>query len=102
MSSSCTALLKCQQLLGTEGLVVDLGGCFDQVLKVCARKEVSEIDKFAVVLILNVDNSPSILTAADLLASNNDRLLGSNDCEGDDVLLMLADYLYLCTLEHKP
>ena len=96
MSSSCATLLECQQLLGAEGLVVDLGCCFDQVLKVGAGKEVSEVDEFAVVLVFNIDNSPSVLTSTDLLASNDDRLLGSNNSEGDDVLDgILAEYLRL-------
>jgi len=72
MSTSCAALLKCQQLLGAEGLVVDLGGGFDQVLEVGASEEVSEVDKFTVVLILNINDTPSVLATPDLLASNND------------------------------
>ena len=72
MPTRCAALLECQQLLGTEGLIVDLGGGFDQVLEVGAGEEISEIDEFAVVLILDVDDSPSVLAATDLLASNND------------------------------
>ena len=71
MPTSCAALLECQQLLGAEGLIVDLGSRFDQVLEVGAGEEVSEIYEFAVVLILDVDDSPSVLAATDLLASNN-------------------------------
>src|SRR4051812_36550508 len=56
MSTSCAALLECQQLLGTERLVVDLGRGLDQVLKVGAGEEVPEVDEFAVVLILDVDD----------------------------------------------
>ena len=44
----------------------------DEVLKVRARQEVSQVDKFAMVLVFNVDDSPSILTSANLLATNND------------------------------
>ena len=72
MSSGCAALLECQQLLGAEGLVMDLRCGFDQVLKMGSGKEVSEVDEFTVVLILNVDDSPSVLAPTDLLASNND------------------------------
>ena len=72
MSSSCAALLKCQKLLGTERLVVDLRCRLDQVLEMGAGQEVSEVDEFAVVLVLDVDDSPSVLTATDLLATNDD------------------------------
>lgn len=68
----CAALLECKQLLGTEGLVVDLRCGFDQILEVGSGEEVSEVDKLAVVLIFDVDNSPSVLAATDLLASNDD------------------------------
>ena len=51
---------------------MDLGGRFDQILEVSAGKEVSEVNKFAVVLILNVDDSPSVLAATNLLAPNDD------------------------------
>jgi hypothetical protein len=61
---------------------VNLGCGFDQVLKVGTGEEVSQVDEFAVVLILH----PSVLAATDLLASNNDRLLGSDNSEWDDVL----------------
>lgn len=40
-------------MLGTEGLVVDLGGCLDEVLEVGAREKVAEVDELAVVLVLN-------------------------------------------------
>ena len=51
--TSRTALLERQQLFGTEGLVVDLRGGFNQVLEVSAGEEVSEVDEFTVILVLN-------------------------------------------------
>jgi hypothetical protein len=87
----CAALLEGKELLGTERLVVDLRSRLDEVLEVRAEEEVAEIDEFAVVLVLNVDNAPPVLTAADLLAVDNDGLLGTDDGEGDQALLnMLA------------
>ena len=86
MSSSGAALLKCQKLLGTERLVVDLRCCLDQVLEMGAGEEVSEVDEFAVVLVLDVDDSPSVLTSTDLLAANDDGLLGADNSKRDDVL----------------
>ena len=71
MSSSGAALLECQKLLGAECLVMDLRCRLNQVLEMGAGEEVSEVDEFAVVLILNVDNSPSVLASTDLLASND-------------------------------
>ena len=72
MSSSCAALLQCQKLLGTECLVVDLRCRLNQVLEMGAGQEVSEVDEFAVALVLDVDDSPSVLTSTDLLAANDD------------------------------
>lgn len=51
-----------------------------------ASQEVSEVDKFAVVLVLHIDDAPSVLSAADLLAIDNDRLLATDNSKGDDVL----------------
>lgn len=81
-----TALLQGQQLLGTESLVMDLRGGLDKVLEMCSEKEVSEIDKFAVSLVLNVDDSPSVLAAADLLTIDDNRLLGTDNCERNKIL----------------
>jgi hypothetical protein len=85
-----TALLQGKQLLGTEGLVMDLRGGLDKVLEVRSEKEVSEVDKFAVSLILNVDNSPSVLAASDLLTIDDNRLLGTDNSERNKVLLRIS------------
>lgn len=65
---------------------MDLRSCFDQILKMGSGKEISEIDEFAVVLILYVNDAPSVLASSNLFASNNDRFLGSNNGEGNNVL----------------
>lgn len=65
---------------------MDLGCGLDKILQVSAGKEVAEVDKFAVVLVLHVDDTPAVLAASDLLATNNDGLLGSDNSEWDDVL----------------
>jgi hypothetical protein len=85
-----TALLEGKQLLGTEGLVVDLRGGLDKVLEVGSEEEVSQVDEFAVSLILDVDDAPSVLTAANLLTVDDDRLLGSDNGEGNKVLLNVS------------
>ena len=53
VAADCGALLECEQLLGTERLVVDLRRRLDQVLQVGAGQEVAEVDEFAVVLVLD-------------------------------------------------
>lgn len=52
----------------------------------CPQQEVTQVDELAVVLVLDVDHTPSVLTATDLLAVDNDRLLGADDSEGNKVL----------------
>ena len=47
------AFLEGKQLLGAERLVVDLCGRLDQVLQVGAGEEVTVVDEFAVVLVLD-------------------------------------------------
>lgn len=65
---------------------MDLARCFDEVLQVGSGEEVSEVDKFAMILVFDVDDTPTVLTATDLLAINNNRFLTSNNGKGDDVL----------------
>lgn len=80
------ALLQSQQLLGTESLVVDLACRLDEILEVGAEEEVAEVDEFAVVLILHVDDAPAVLAANDLLAVDDDRPLATDNSERDGVL----------------
>lgn len=82
----CASLLQCEQLLSTEGLVVDLGRRLDQVLKVCPQEEVPQVDKFAVVLVFDVDDAPSVLATSDLVTIYDNGLLGSHDGEGNQIL----------------
>lgn len=84
--SNCTALLEGEQLLGSERFVVDLAGRLDQVLQVGAGKEVAEIDEFAVVLVLDVDGAPSALSAADSATVDVQRLVATNNGEGNEAL----------------
>lgn len=86
MATGCTALLEGQKLFGTECLVVNLAGSFNEILQVCSRQEVSKGDELAMILILDIDNTPSVLTTSNLSSTNNNVLLTSNDSEWDDVL----------------
>lgn len=88
-----TALLEGQQLLGTEGLVVDLRGGLDKVLEVGSEEEVSQVDEFAMSLILDVDDTPSVLTATDLLTVDDNRLLGSDNSKRNKVLSYVSIYV---------
>lgn len=52
-NSTARLLLESKELFGAEALVVDLRGCFNEILEVGTSKEIAEIDEFAVVLILD-------------------------------------------------
>ena len=101
--SHSAALLEGKQLLGAERLVVNLRRCFDEVLKVGAGEEVAQVDEFAVLLVFHcclsarwllspccmqrtIDDTPAVLAAADLLATNDDRLLRADNSKGHDAL----------------
>jgi hypothetical protein len=51
---------------------VDLRSGLDQILEMGAGEEISEVDEFAVILIFNVDYTPSVLAPTNLFASDND------------------------------
>lgn len=82
----CRALLERDQLLRSEGLVVDLRGCLDQVLEMGSGEEVAEVDEFAVLLILDIDSSPAVLAASDSLSVDVDVALATDNGEWDDGL----------------
>lgn len=65
---------------------MDLASRFDEILEMGAGKEVPQIHELAVVLILDVDNTPAVLAATDLLAINDDVLLTANNSEGNNIL----------------
>ena len=84
---------------------MDLRRCLDQVLQVSPvhavstqsaeistnkndvpREEVSQMHEFTMTLVLDVDNAPTVLAAADRLAINNHIAFRADDRERDDVL----------------
>merc|ERR1712000_199239 len=85
-TACCTTFLQSQQLLRSERLIVNLARRFDEILEVSTCKEVPEINEFAMVLVLDIDDTPFVLSASDLLAINNDGFLAADDGEWDDVL----------------
>lgn len=68
---------------------MDLACRLDQVLKVRAGEEVSQVDEFAVAFVFDVDGAPAVLAATDHLSVHVDVALGTDDCEGDDGLGVL-------------
>jgi hypothetical protein len=67
---------------------VDLAGGLNEVLEMRASKEIAEVDEFAMVLVFDIDHTPAVLASANLLSTNNDGLLATNNGEGNDVLLI--------------
>ena len=65
---------------------MDLASGFDKILEVSAGKEVPQVDEFAMILVLDVDHTPTVLATADLLAVDNNSFLATHHGEGDDVL----------------
>lgn len=52
----------------------------------CSREEVSQVHELTVVLVLHVDDAPSVLSSSNLLAINNDALFASDHSEWNDLL----------------
>lgn len=86
MCPRSAALLQGQKLFRTESLVVNLACCFNQVLEVSAGEKVSQINKFAVGFVFHIDDTPAVLSAANLLTINDNSFLTANDGEWNNVL----------------
>ena len=52
----------------------------------CSREEVSQVHELTVVLVLHVDDAPSVLSSSNLLAVNNYALLRPDHGEWNDLL----------------
>ena len=63
---------------------MDLTGCFNQILQMSSCQEVSEIDEFAMSLIFDVDDAPTILSTTNLFSVNDDALLTTNNSKRYD------------------
>lgn len=64
---------------------MDLTRCLNQVLQMRPRQEVPQAYKLAMVLVLHVDDAPTVLATADLAAVDDDTILGADDSERDEV-----------------
>lgn len=95
-SSSSAALLQCQQLLRAESFVMNLTGCLNKVLQMRAGEEIAQVDEFAVILVFDVNHTPAVLAAANLLSANNDGVLATDNSKWDNVLhIISANYSWV-------
>ena len=65
---------------------MDLGSGLDEVLQVGSCEEVSEVDKFAVVGVLDVDNTPAVLSATNRFAIDDYVVFRADNGERNDAL----------------
>lgn len=100
-------LLECEQLLRTEGLVVDVRSRLDEVLQVGpiyfkkfsqgnprAHKEIDrpgqevpEVNELAVALVFDIDDTPAVLAPTDSLPIDDHITFRANHCKRDHVLI---------------
>lgn len=52
----------------------------------CPGQEVAQVDEFAVILVLDVDDAPAVLPATDGTAVDCDGLFAADDGEWDELL----------------
>lgn len=81
----CAILLQRHQLLRPECLIMDLARRLNQILQMRASQEIPQRDKFAMVLILDVNYAPTVLSTADLTAVDDNGVLAADDGEGNEV-----------------
>jgi len=89
--TNSAVLLESKKLLGPETFVVHLAGRLNEILQVCSGQEVAEVDELAVVLILDIDDTPTVLTSAYSMAVDGDGLFTANDSEWNDGLNLGVD-----------
>lgn len=86
LAGTSLAELAGLHLLGAVGLVVQLLGGVDKVEHVCSDQDRSELLEVAVVLVLNLGDTPRVLaTLDDAAITGLDILLGTNNGEGHGV-----------------
>lgn len=65
---------------------MDLRSTLNKVLQMRAGEKVTQIDELAVFWVFYVDDAPSILAAADLMAVDSNVLLRPNNRKRDETL----------------
>ena len=89
------AFLEREQLLGAEGLVVDVGGGVDQVVRVGAQQHVTQVEELAVVRVLDVHHARAVLTATNQLAVHLHGALRADHGEGQHGLDLAVEHALL-------
>ena len=77
---------------------MDLRRRFDQILKMGSGKEVSQANEFTMVLVFYVDHTPAVLSPAYRAATDNDVVLGADNCEWDKILDASVDSSFFLIL----
>ena len=81
--------LDSQKLLGTESFIMDMSGSFNKILQVGSSQKVTQVHKFAVMFILDIDNTPTSLSATYSLAIHDHVSFRTDNSKRDELLLLL-------------
>lgn len=82
-----------EKLLGSPVLVENIVGVLAEFFHVGADKHLTKLDKVAVVLVVDLDNTPRIFTSTDCTpVSGRHWRIGTNHSKGD----LAGDFLSLC------
>lgn len=65
---------------------MDLRSSLNEILQVGTSKEITEVHEFAVVRVLDIDNTPTVPAAPDGFAIDDNRLLGTDNSERNNRL----------------
>lgn len=82
--------LDSQKLLSTESFIMDMSGSFNKILQVGSSQKVTQVNKFAVMLVLDIDDTPTSLSATHSLAIHDHVSFRANNSKRDELLLSLS------------
>ncbi|KAI6760799.1 hypothetical protein HG530_009659 [Fusarium avenaceum] len=88
-------------LLGTVVLVQEVVGDFLQISQVAVEQRRSNSEKIGVTRVVDLDDTPGVVTSADLAATNLDNILRSNNGERHETteLGVLLDGIFVVLLD---
>lgn len=81
MYSPGSTLDALRQLLSTVVFVQEIVGDFLEISKMAVEERRSDSEEVRVAGVVNLDNTPGVLTSANLSTTNLNNLLGTNNCE---------------------